>query len=185
VRAHDLHTPLCKQLILSVNPTDPSSAQRIIGAISYSFVGSSCRSIEPIDYWSDWQFYRHANTTTSAPLRRGTRRLESEVAWESCQCTRSAHEIRRSLSAHDCVGKIVNDRSRPILLKNSKMHSSQFLAKLNRSCELLPRTAASSVRTILVARNTKSRLPPRPKLNEGPEGLQSFERLRKRSFSTE
>jgi hypothetical protein len=24
VRARDLHTPLCKQLILSVNPTDPS-----------------------------------------------------------------------------------------------------------------------------------------------------------------
>jgi hypothetical protein len=65
------------------------------------------------------------------------------------------------------------------------MHSSQFLAKLNRSCELLPRIAASSVRTIVVARNTESRLPPHPKLNEGPEGLQSFERLQKQSFSTE
>jgi hypothetical protein len=76
-------------------------------------------------------------------------------------------------------------RYRPILLKNSKMQSPQFLAKRNRSCELLPRIAASWVRTILVARKTKSRLPPRPKLNEGPERLQSFERLRKRSFSTE
>ena len=76
-------------------------------------------------------------------------------------------------------------RHRPILLKNSKMRSPQFLAKLNRSCELLPRIAGSSVRTILVAGNTKSRLPPRPRLNEVPEDLQSFERLRKRGFSTE
>src|ERR1700694_4299547 len=68
----------------------------------------------------------------------------------------------------------------PILLKNSKMHLAQFLADLDRRRELLPRIAAGSVRTILVARSTKSRLPPRSKLNEGSEGLQSFEHLRKR-----
>jgi hypothetical protein len=66
-----------------------------------------------------------------------------------------------------------------------EMHPSQFLANLNRHLELLPRIAVGSVRTILVARSRKSRLRPRPKLNEGPEGLQSFDHLRKRSFSTE
>jgi hypothetical protein len=65
------------------------------------------------------------------------------------------------------------------------MYLSQFLANLDRVRKLLPQIAAASVRTILVARSTKSRLPQRPKSNEGPEGLQSFEHLRKRSFSTE
>jgi hypothetical protein len=76
-------------------------------------------------------------------------------------------------------------RERPILLKNSKMHPSQFLANLDRRRKLFPPIAAGSVRTILVARSAMSRLPPRPQLDEGPEGLQSFEHLRKRSFSTE
>ena len=39
VRAHDLHTPLCKQLILSVNPTDPSSGRYRIDVTSHSFTG--------------------------------------------------------------------------------------------------------------------------------------------------
>src|SRR5450755_3077330 len=91
VRAHDLHTPHCKRLISIVNRTDPSSGPRTGGAISYSFLGSSRRSVGPIDYWGDGSFYRHASKTAFVALRRGTRRLESEGARESCQCTRGAH----------------------------------------------------------------------------------------------
>jgi hypothetical protein len=36
VRAHELHTRLCKRLKLTANPTDPSSAQRTIDALSPS-----------------------------------------------------------------------------------------------------------------------------------------------------
>ena len=65
----------------------------------------------------------------------------------------------------------LTDRTWPMLLKNSKMHTPQFLANLDRSRELLSRIVARSVRTILVARSTKSRLPPRLTFSDSYEGL--------------
>jgi len=63
---------------------------------------------------------------------------------------------------------VVNDGLRPILLKNSKTHAPQFPASIDCSCHLPPWIAGGSIRTILVARTTRLRLPPRPKLNEAP-----------------
>ena len=53
VRAHDLHTPPRKPLMLGVNPTDPSSVQRISDATSYSFNWDFRRSVGPITDWND------------------------------------------------------------------------------------------------------------------------------------
>ena len=61
----------------------------------------------------------------------------------------------------------------------------QFLANLDRNRELLTQIVAGLARTILVARSTRLRLPPRPKLNEAPGGLQFFPQVAKQSFSTE
>ena len=70
-------------------------------------------------------------------------------------------EIAHAGGPRILCGKTLRDlpRDRFILLKNSKMHPSQFLANIDRRRELLPRIAAGSVRTILVARSAKLRLP--------------------------
>ena len=66
------------------------------------------------------------------------------------------------------------DRFWPILLKNSKMHSLHFLAKVNRDRQFALWIAGGSFRRLLVERSTKWPLPPGPKCNEAPEGLQFF-----------
>jgi hypothetical protein len=126
--------------------------------------------------WREWPLTRIIRDV------RDRRLLADGCLWRwrrNAALRRNAQFIHRLLCAN-----IGNRGSRPILLKNSKMQPSQFLANLDRRRGLLPRIVAGSIRTILVARSTKSRLPPRPKLNGGPEGLQSFEHLRKRSFSS-
>ena len=68
----------------------------------------------------------------------------------------------------------LNVRRRGILLKNSKMQSSHFLAKLNRDRPFTLRIVGVLIRRLLVRRIAKARLPQRLKCSEASVGLQFF-----------
>lgn len=61
---------------------------------------------------------------------------------------------------------------RPILLKNSKMQSSHFLANLTLDRQFTPRIVGGPIRRLLVRRIAEARLPQRLKFSEASAGLQ-------------
>src|SRR6266576_717465 len=90
-----------------------------------------------------------------APSSKGAWVLDPRSSADIAQALTRAPQLRS-----DCAGVPVCFW--PILLKNAKMHSLQFLARLHCNRQFARQIVATFVRTGLVARNKKLHGPPRP-----------------------
>ena len=117
MRAHVLHTPLRKQLMLSVNPTDPSWGPRTSDATRCSLASGFRRSVGSMDRSRDGSFHRAASTAAFAALPAGARETTVELAHLGRQYT---WRTRKSFRAHPPLcsktpnSRIYNLRARAI-----------------------------------------------------------------------
>jgi hypothetical protein len=74
---------------------------------------------------------------------------------------------------------------RPILLKNSVLPESKFLANAQCIAQLALRIGEALARWPVVARKTNLRGPPRLKMRDASMGLEFLAPLQEKSFSTE
>src|SRR5437867_2282413 len=90
----------------------------------------------------------------------------SAILATACAAEKSKAAIRES---RDTGG------SRPIPLKNSRMHILRILVRVRCSRQFTRRIVAALVRTVLVARNRRLHGPPHPRRSDASAALEFFE----------
>ena len=143
---------------------DWPTASRRIAAVAGGEAKWSYRPSPAIgDFRVDWQVYlssgRSLNSSRKPELGESGHR-------------RPPTGDTRGIAADRRLSTRANARYRPILLKNSKMHSRHLRAKLNRYRQFDLRVAGGPIIWLKVGRIAEPRVPQRLKCNEGSVGQQ-------------